>query len=649
MTPFSEEFNPLVWMTIALTAWTQSSFSVEIQARQSFSRNSVSIDPVTGERAGVNVPDLWSVDLPTWPAWTGLRRIAGANYVVGLDRNGRLFGTPNLPGKAALQVSADNGQSWRLRATLPQKSPKDHVERITSLCCGTNEILFASMNEGGLYMSLNGFADFRGDLVPEAYRSLAPRAAFNGNLLIEQVLGRAPEDCRVLACLYGQRLEGAAKSGCIQVWRTDLALAQMMKGVAPRLQLVWAQDPADYYARHLPGYNAGMRIPGGSGMHLHTAAWAPLSGNGESNVLFVSFGDKESGHVCRIPNFDRLRPCLEGAAPGWNYSDAQVFAVGHQPTGMWTDGGKLYFLARDYDGATLVTPDSDFEPQMVFCDSFMPYNSPYAGVNYDVWVGRRAAIVASLVERAAGQYGVLIGDPAGPRQMFRFIRGFNPGASQTYAGFSAVLGNPQSGNVVVRGDWFGGGALSNTWLISPPALERIQTVLAANGATNLIANAAFAGTNGVTPSGWHLAWGNGRRVGGVERRRCLRRGQLLADNADKPRRPRAIQPGNDAIQFSPGQPLCVSFAYRFPAFHPSNSPGVSLRVDWRDERQTIRMDSSPGLQCATAGQWHTANFRAVPPANAIPGALQHSVPRLHWRGGPGAALLVLGTLRRAVR
>jgi hypothetical protein len=600
-----------------------------VQAPETFHRDSPATDPVTGAVAGKDMPDIWNLEMPTWPPNRGFKRISGTNFVVGVGRAGELYGTPDVSGQAALFVSADEGRTWRYRGALPCAGAADHIERITSLCCGAGEVLFASTAQGGLYETGDGFVTISPNLIPGWYRSVAPRTAFNGDLLVERVNGRATEHCKVLACFYGQRLEGTQKSGSLCVFRTDISLGQMAAGARPGLRLAWRQDAFDFYARHMAGAgttikSAGsIRFESGSGMHLHSAAWEPRSCNGESNVLFISFGDKAAGHICRVAAFDQLPPAGEdgrGSGRGWNYSDTQVFALRQQPTGMWATNGRLFLLARDCDGSTMVTPDDVFNPQELFSDSFAPHNSPYSGVNYDSWVWGRAAIVASLVEREAGQFGVLVGDPTAPQQMFRFVRGLSADGASNYTGFSAVYGNEQNDVAVVTADAFGSGAPVQTWLIHAPALVQIAAVLVANAGDNLIPGAGFDSDNGIRPNRWRVAAGRPACSSVAHDDHVYGGGNFWRI---------AMTNDDDLVQFnvdtvlsnsSPGSPLCASVAYRFPgAYRTATTDGASFRVEWRDANKILRVDTVGGLQSATTNQWRTASMKVVPPQGAAQG------------------------------
>ena len=675
---------------------------VFIRATNSFQRTGNSIDPVTGAVAGANTPNLRNVELPVWPPGQGLQRIGGTNFVVGIRRDGALLGTPNILGQGALFLSTNAGITWNPLANLPTQRTTDAILRICSVPFGTNELVFASMQQGWLLLSTNQGLTFSKNLLPTWYSAEGTRAPFHDNLLVEAVAGKPLEDCHLLACLYGSRLEGGTVStanytmiGCIYVFRTSATLKQMAAGTAPQFDLAWKQDYFDFFTRYVTGaiavnnhtglvsgttntltdatanfganvttYPRCVRIVSGTGagqsrmvvsntpntltvytpwqvtpdsasdyqiinggvvgqgMHLHCATWLPQSRNGDSNVLFVSFGDKSSGHVCRIPSFDQLGVNPSGedySGLGWNYSDTQVFAVGHQPTAMWPDGhGQLYFLARDYDGTILNTPDDVFIPQDIFEDSFNPYGSTYDGVGYDALVGsNQVAVVAKLTEGTVGQYGIYVGDPTGPQQMYRYVRGLSLSSSGSYNGYGLAYGNPQSSVVVVSADSFGSGVITNTWLIQLPSLTNIQAILVANAATNLISNADFMTNSGIMPSNWY-------RSGPIPASALVYAGTNIYGGG------LAWQVGQtnqstttDFIVsmpltvFSPARPLCLSFPYRMAtSINASYSAPAALRVQWNSPTGAIRIDSSNGNSRQVTNQWHTDHFSVLPPTNA---------------------------------
>ena len=174
--------------------------------------------------------------------------------IVGINRKGFWFGTPNVLGQGALYASADQGLTWTYAATLPKKNASDFIVRLATIPAGTNELIFASMNQGGLYLSTNQGVTFSTNLLPSWYVALTPRMPFHNNLLVEAVAGRTVEDCNLLICFYGQRLEGGTyKIGCLYVFRTDLTLRQMAAGGTPQLQVAWKQDYFDFFARHVAG------------------------------------------------------------------------------------------------------------------------------------------------------------------------------------------------------------------------------------------------------------------------------------------------------------------------------------------------------------------------------------------------------------
>jgi len=676
---------------------------VFIRATNSFQRTGNSIDPVTGAVAGANTPNLRNVELPVWPPGQGLQRIGGTNFVVGIRRDGALLGTPNILGQGALFLSTNAGITWNPLANLPTQRTTDAILRICSVPFRTNELVFASMQQGWLLLSTNQGLTFSKNLLPTWYSAEGTRAPFHDNLLVEAVAGKPLEDCHLLACLYGSRLEGGTVStanytmiGCIYVFRTSATLKQMAAGTAPQFELAWKQDYFDFFTRYVTGaiavnnhtglvsgttntltdatanfganvttYPRCVRIVSGTGagqsrmvvsntpntltvytpwqvtpdsasdyqiinggvvgqgMHLHCATWLPQSRNGDSNVLFVSFGDKSSGHVCRIPSFDQLGVNPSGedySGLGWNYSDTQVFAVGHQPTAMWPDGnGQLYFLARDYDGTILNTPDDVFIPQDIFEDSFNPYGSTYDGVGYDALVGsNQVAVVAKLTEGTVGQYGIYVGDPTGPQQMYRYVRGLSLSSSGSYNGYGLAYGNPQSSVVVVSADSFGSGVITNTWLIQLPSLTNIQAILVANAATNLISNADFMTNSGIMPSNWY-------RSGPIPASALVYAGTNIYGGG------LAWQVGQtnqstttDFIVsmpltgFSPARPLCLSFPYRIAStINASYSAPAALRIQWNSTTSAIRIDSSNGNSHQVTNQWHTDHYSVIPPANAI--------------------------------
>jgi len=670
-----------------------------IELSRTFHRVGVAIDPFTGSLVGAEVPDVLSVELPVWSAGQGLRQIGGSKIVVGVDACGVLYGVSHQDsGKkngSWLYASRDEGKTWKTCAVLQSKNNSDTICRINSFGVGTNEIFFASLKDGGLFMSTDHLKSFCKDLIPAWYGRLGPRMSFNGNLLVEQVLGRASKDCRVLVCLYGQRLEDLEKLGCLYVFRTDVTLGQMAAGIIPRLQLAWKQDAFDFYARHVNGavavtnrsgavsatastftdaagcFGANdstrprcVRIIGGrgagqsrmitgnttntlslatpwqvvpdgtsdykvingmssgaGGMHLHCAAWVPKSRNGERNVLFVSFGDKISGHVCRIPDFNQFKTATQSedySGLGWNYSDQQVFATANQPTTMWAMGnGQLCFLARDADGATLLTPDDKFQPQFGFRDPFTERGSHYSGTGYDAVVHNGIATVANLVERTVGQYGIFIGNPAVPQHLFRFVRGLNPAISAGYVGFYSVYGNPQSDITVIAGVSSEADHPTHTWLMHQPGLTNVPMILIANAATNLLRNAALKTTNGVTPTGWYQASGNRAVSSMVGTNGTIYGGESYWQIGQTNLTNVTVYAANLLANFPTNQPLCLSYACRLPTpITATYSAPVSLRVEWRDTVKDLRIDSGLGLNQTVTKEWLVEHFSALPPPTA---------------------------------
>lgn len=671
---------------------------VSISTTSRFQRTGNSIDPMTGVVTGNNVANTWNVELPAWWAGQGLRPLGGTNMIVGINRKGVWFGTPNVLGQGALYASTDQGLTWTYAATLPKKYASDYIVRLATIPAGTNELIFASMNQGGLYLSTNQGVTFSTNLLPSWYVALTPRMPFHNNLLVEAVAGRTADDCHVLICFYGQRLEGGTyKIGCLYVFRTDLTLRQMAAGGTPQLQVAWKQDYFDFFARHVAGAiavtnHAGVvsatantltdaagifrandttrprciRITSGTGagqgrmivsnttntltiytpwqilpdatsdyqiingaqagrggMHLHCATWQPLAQNGETNILFISFGDNAAGHICRVANFDQLgvNPAGEDYSGwGWNYSDSQVFALAQQPTTMVANtNGTLVLLARDADASVLVSGDNSFRPKVAFEDTFNPYASAYAGVGYDAVVGsNQVAVVANLTEGAMGQYGIYAGDPTARQQMFRLVRGLNPVTSTNYVGYYAAYDNPQSGDVIVSGDSVGKGQITNTWLLRLPVLTNLQFSLVANATTNLIANADFQTNNGSLPSNWYSSYQipAGRRVynaADVYGGGCA--WQVTQTNLNTNSQ-YAIS--SWLTGFSTDRPLCISFPYRISgAFNANYSSPAQLRVQWNSSTGTIRLDTIKGNNVWTTNQWHTDHFSVLPPTNAI--------------------------------
>jgi hypothetical protein len=667
-----------------------------------FARSGTSIDPITGLVAGANIPNTWEIELPMWQAGQEPHRLIGSKFIVGIGRNGTLYGTRDQLGSAALYASVDEGKTWRHCATLKTQSREDHIAKVVSVPFDTNELLWASMEEGGLYLSVDHASSFSKIIFPRWYAALAPRIVFHYNLLVEAVAGKPVEDCRLLTCFYGQRFEGGmAKTGSLYVFRTDLTLKQMAAGAVPQMELVWKQDYFDYFARHVSGAevvsNRGgvvsatprtlsdsanvfganndacprcVRITkgrgvgqsrlivscnankltvatpwqvlpdatsdyqiinggvNGQGMHLHSAIWVPRSVNGESNILFVSFGDNISGHVCRIPNFNTLPVDAQGedhASDGWNYSDSQVFAIRQQPTAMWAKEGKLYFLARDYDGATVVTPDDQFRPETVSEDSFNIRDLFYTGVGYDAIVGsNQVAVAGHLTERTKGQFGIYIGDPVRPQQMFRYVRGLNPSDSTGYVGYNLVLGNPAGDYVIVSGDTFGGGTLTKTWFMPLPQLTRIQAYLVGNATTNLIANADFSEVMDSAPTHW-------RRVASAPADSVVYAGTNIFGGGrawrvtqNDPEATTIFNLDPSLTDISTSRTLCVSFAYRLASqLKTTYSTPVALRVDWSSPAHDSRIDMINGLDIQTTNQWHFCHFSSVAPPEATRGQFQY--------------------------
>jgi len=691
-----------------------------------------SIDPVTGVVVGTNTPNLWNIELPVWPVGQELQLIGGNNYVVGIRRDGAILGTPSIWGQGALLLSTNAGNTWNPLANLPTQRTTDAILKICSVPFGTNELLFASMQQGWLLLSTNQGINFSQNLLPTWYSGLGTRTPFHDNLLVEAVAGKAIEDCHVLGCFYGQRLEGGtiptasySMIGSIYVFRTGATLKQMAAGVNPQFQMAWKQDYFDFFARYVAGaiavsnhmgivsgtsntlsdtaanyganattyprcvriisgtgagqsrmivsntsntvtvYTPWQVIPDntsdyqiinggvvGQGMHLHCATWLPQSRNGDSNVLFVSFGDKGSGHVCRIPSFDQLAINTSGedySGSGWNYSDAQVFGVGHQPTAMWPDGhGQLYYLARDYDGTIISTPDDVFMPHDIYEDTFNPYNSAYDGVGYDALVGsNQVAVVAKLTEGTVGQYGIYVGDPTNPQQMFRYVRGLNLSNSGNYSGYSLVFGNPQSSVVAITADSFGSGIITNTWLMQLPRMTNLQAILVANATTNLISNADFTTNSGVMPSNWY-------RSGSIPASTLVYAGtniygggmawQITQTNQS------SVTDFTVSMQLSniaEGRSLCLSSPYRIVTpINASYSAPAALRIQWNSTTNTIRIDSSNGNSRQVTNQWHTDHYSVLPPTNAVKALISYEFRS--YTGSVDVALPSANWLRYAV-
>ena len=670
--------------------------SAAIPVSLNFSRPSTGTDPLTGAVADQNTPLLRLLKLPDWDPATGIRPYSGPYYPIGVGLSGRLYGTPNCTGQGKIYQSDDRGQGWTLLTSINIPSPTDHIAHIQTFAVAQTNLLFASTQEGALYVSANNGRSFLGNLLPSWYARIRPAAPFHDNLLVEAKYGQDPADCRLLACLYGPRFGGSELLAALFVLRSDLTLGQIAAGGWPQFQTAWKQDPFDFYAQHVAGSvllsnhvgrvsaapltlsdadapfgtndatrprclritsgtgtgqsrlllsntptTVTVRTPwtvtpdatsnyqlltarlNGQGMHLHCAAWLTKSSNGETNVLFLSFGDSVSSHIIRIPNFDSLptTPAPDDeSGSGWNYADTQVFALGQQPTTLWAPAdGNLYFLARDYDGNTLATPDDVYAARGLHKDFFYSSLSPYTGVGYDAGIASgNIATLATLTEGTIGHYGIFVGDPQQPDQLFRFVRGFNPTTTSAYVGFFSVLGQAQTRTAIVLGDTFAKTeALTNTWLLQLPDLQPISTTFVGNAATNLIANADFADHNRTQPTGWSLSGNAPAATTVYQPVDAYGKAWAWKITSTNPASTTTYTLSASLKAVPPATPLCLAFVYRLPSpLNTVSTTPVTLSAMWLAQGKAIRIDSPQRVNSQSYNQWVTEHYQVLPPVNA---------------------------------
>lgn len=670
--------------------------AIEVKWREEFRRDSSAVDPVGGRTVGPGVPLSSTMEVPDWNAAPPLSILAEERAVLGVSRDGRLFETEPRAGQGRLELGTIDGSRHTVLGDLPVANQEDYPYRVMPVAFGTNELVFASMRQSGLYLVRGEGQGVSANLLPDFCRPFASKLAFNGNLIVEAVDGRAPAECRLLLCLYGQRIEALSEGmGNVFVLRSRATLREIAGGGNPDFRLAWRQDAFDYFRNRVPGSivvsdqggirtgtAAGLTTSGdalakvdlhrpnqirimagtgagqcrivarcssnelsvltpwevvpdsssrfeivaagkpGSGMHLHCAGWTPRCRNGETNVLFLSFGDGAAGHVCRITNFDQLPdadPVEDRTGKGLHYSDSMVFAVGHQPTGIWVDGkGSVYFLARDSDGTVVRSADDVFQPELWSGGRLVSRNPTDTGVGYDSYVtADGVAMLATLTEGLPGNYGVFFGRLGVEGGLFRAARRYNVLHGKRYVGFSMLHANPLSDVIAASCDPFEPATPHEVVVGHRPQFRSVRAVLVGNAGTNRIGNASFESSDGKTPNGWYRTPRTSEAIQLEGGPNGFGEGRCASVRLDGPNASASLRLDRTIREWPTGLPLHVSFAFRqVEAIDTIYTAPVSMTLNWLQDGKTLKLATSGGFRPDSVGQWLWFQDGLTPPPGA---------------------------------